>query len=259
MAFATPIALIFSLFIAPSAAFSLERAIVEWVKSSKLLADLHQDHVAAPCVQHMMKATPLVNASDDDKMAFASGPWGELVADAMKAEQRLLGDWKLEKIKEAAGDGLNEDASLARLQELVNGAPVTVFSFVDCPWCLLAKKMLKEEPYNLKDGDGTLQIIELEDLAWEGKVLRAAIGATTGRTSMPAIFINGEGIGGFTDGFEAAEVSKGQTSIVNGSLESSHNDLRRDGAPGLQAMHESGELHNLILRTPRIRSKVDPR
>ena len=248
MAFAIPIPLVLLVFIAPSNAFSLEKAIVEWVKSSKLLADLHQAHVAAPGVQHMMKATPLVNASDDDKIAFATGPWGKMVADVMKSEQDLLGDWKLDKIVEAAGDGFNEEASFARLQELVNGAPVTVFSFVDCPWCLLAKKMLQKEPYNLNDGDGILQIIELEDLAWEGKELRAAIGLSTGRTSMPAIFINGEGIGGFTDGFEVAEVNKGEIirTTVSGSSKSPKCDLRRIGAPGLQAMHESGELQKLI-------------
>ena len=239
MAFAIPVPLVLLLFIAPSNAFSLEQAIVEWVKSSKLLADLHQDHVAAPGVQHMMKATPLVKAPDDDKIAFASGPWGALVADVMRSEQELLGDWKLEKIVEAAGDKFDEETSLARLQELVNGAPVTVFSFVDCPWCLLAKKMLQVRPYKLSDGDGTLQIIELEDLAWEGKELRAAIGLSTGRTSMPAIFINGKGIGGFTDGFEVNEISEMQRI-------SPQYDLRRIGAPGLQAMHESGELQTLI-------------
>lgn len=259
MAFATPVPLVLLVFIAPSNAFSLEKAIVEWAKSSKLLADLHQDHVAAPGVQHMMKATPLVKASDDDKIAFASGPWGKMVANVMRSEQEVLGNWKLEKIVEAAGDEFDEEKSFARLQELVNRAPVTVFSFVDCPWCLLAKKMLHEGPYNLSDGDETLQIIELEDLAWEGKELRAAIGLSTGRTSMPAIFINGEGIGGFTDGFEVSEVRQGQSSsAVNRPLESPQYDLRRIGAPGLQAMHESGELQQLISissRKPPRRSK----
>ena len=113
--------------------------------------------------------------------------------------------------------------------------------------------MLQEGPYNLSDGDGTLQIIELEDLAWEGKELRAAIGLSTGRTSMPAIFINGEGIGGFTDGFEVSEVRQGQSSsAVNRPLESPQYDLRRTGAPGLQAMHESGELQQLISISSRI-------
>eukprot|EP00563_Minutocellus_polymorphus_P018322 CAMPEP_0197718114 /NCGR_PEP_ID=MMETSP1434-20131217/2398_1 /TAXON_ID=265543 /ORGANISM="Minutocellus polymorphus, Strain CCMP3303" /LENGTH=254 /DNA_ID=CAMNT_0043302735 /DNA_START=27 /DNA_END=791 /DNA_ORIENTATION=- len=252
MAFLTAIALILFVFISPSIAFSLEKTIVDWVKSSSLLAKLHQEHVASPGVQHMMKATPLVKASDDDKIAFASGPWGNMVADVMKAEQELLGDWKLEKIKEAAGENFAEEASLVRLKHIVKRAPVTVFSFVDCPWCLLAKKMLQEEPYNLDDGNGTLQIIELEDLAWEGKELRAVIGLSTGRTSMPAIFINGKGIGGFTDGFEVAEMSR-QKRVANGPsgstqyVPSAQLDLRTIGAPGLRAMHESGELQKLII------------
>ena len=64
---------------------------------------------------------------------------------------------------------------------------------------------------------------------------------------MPAIFINGEGIGGFTDGFEVNEISEGQhSSDLNGPSQSLQCDLRRIGAPGLQAMHESGELQTLI-------------
>ena len=64
---------------------------------------------------------------------------------------------------------------------------------------------------------------------------------------MPAIFINGEGIGGFTDGFEVNDASEEQSSsAVPGSSESPQCDLRRMGAPGLQAMHESGELQTLI-------------
>ena len=207
----------------------------------------------SPGVQHMMKATPLVKASDNDKIAFASGSWGKIVADVMKAEQELLGAWKLEKIKEAAGENFDKEAALVRLKQLVNRTPVTVFSFADCPWCLLAKKLLQEEPYNLNGEGGTLQIIELEDLAWEGKELRAAIGLSTGRTSMPAIFINGKGIGGFTDGFEVAEMSREHEGVENGSSDYSQYvppaqiDLRTVGAPGLRAMHESGELQKLII------------
>ena len=257
MAFPTTTAICTALtlfaFIAPSFAFSVEKVIVDWVKSSSLLAKLHQEHVTSPGVQHMMKATPLVKASDNDKIDFASGSWGKIVADVMKAEQELLGAWKLEKIKEAAGENFDEEAALVRLKQLVNRTPVTMFSFVDCPWCLLAKKLLQEEPYNLNGEDGTLQIIELEDLAWEGKELRAAIGLSTGRTSMPAIFINGKGIGGFTDGFEVAEMNREHEGVENGSSDYSQYvppaqiDLRTVGAPGLRAMHESGELQKLII------------
>ena len=234
-------------------AWSFEKTIVDWVKTSTLFADLHQEHVASDEVRHMMKATPLVDAPDDAKMDFAMGPFGKMVADMMASEQALLGDWKLKKIVEAAG-GFDEDAGHQYLLDVLNEAPITLVSFVDCPWCLLAKKLLKDE-YQLGNSgydDKKLQIIELEELGRNGKTLRAAISLATGRTSMPACFIGGKSIGGYTDGFE--EISSTSRSSSDNKRDYSgftytpmpDRDLRYVGSPGLAKLHETGKLAVLM-------------
>ena len=116
--------------------------MVNWVKSSNLFASLHQEHVSSSQVRHMMKSTPLVNAPDEAKVEFANGPFGKMVAKMMESEQALLGDWKLDKIVEAAGEDFDTDAGHQYLLNVLDQVPVTLFSFDDCPWCLLAKKLL---------------------------------------------------------------------------------------------------------------------
>ena len=86
---------------------------------------------------------------------------------------------------------------------------VVVFSFTDCPWCVAAKRLLAEY-------DSVLDI-DLEPLGPRGKTLRAAIALETGRTSMPAVYVRGEAIGGYTD-----------------------------GTPGLLALHRTGELQQRL-------------
>lgn len=44
------------------------------------------------------------------------------------------------------------------------------------------------------------QAIELDQMGDEGKAIRAQLGVMTGRTSVPNIYIGGEGIGGCNDG-----------------------------------------------------------
>ncbi len=69
---------------------------------------------------------------------------------------------------------------------------VVCFSFTDCPWCVAAKKLLAE--YD------SVRDVDLEPLGPRGKTLRAAIALETGRTSMPAVYVRGEAIGGYTGG-----------------------------------------------------------
>ena len=59
--------------------------------------------------------------------------------------------------------------------------------------------------------------INLEPLGPRGKTLRAAIALETGRTSMPAVYVRGEAVGGYTD-----------------------------GTPGLLTLHRTGELQQRL-------------
>jgi len=82
-----------------------------------------------------------------------------------------------------------------------------VFSWSGCPFCKKAKALL--------DSKGAeYSVLELDQMD-DGQKYRAALAERTGRTSMPSIFIGGEG--GFIGGFG-------------------------DGSPGLKPLNDSGEL-----------------
>lgn len=136
------------------------------------------------------------------------------------------------------------DTSHEKLLGIIENTPVTLFSFVDCPWCLLAKKLLQQEPYNQLLDSGMLQIIELEHLRWTGKELRASIALATGRTSMPACFIGRLCIGGYTDGFNFCDQDNSQREEL--FIPRASYDLRMIDASGMKDMHEKGTLQNLI-------------
>ena len=67
-----------------------------------------------------------------------------------------------------------------------------VFSWSGCPFCKKAKALLDAKGAKYT----ALELDQMED----GQKYRAALAEKTGRTSMPNIFIDGVGIGGFGDG-----------------------------------------------------------
>ena len=78
----------------------------------------------------------------------------------------------------------------AAIEREVSSAPVLMYSYTLSPFCSEAKKILK-------DAGATITVIELGDewvpglLPAEGAAIRAELGAMTGQTSMPHIFIGG--------------------------------------------------------------------
>ena len=77
---------------------------------------------------------------------------------------------------------------------LIAPSGVTVFAFASCPFCKEAVKLLDEQP-----GAGSYALINLDERE-DGAALRARLGARTGRTSVPSIWLGGECIGGLNDG-----------------------------------------------------------
>jgi glutaredoxin 3 len=67
-------------------------------------------------------------------------------------------------------------------------ADVTIYTTAVCPYCVAAKRLLKEReiPYTEIDVSG-----DLEKRAW--------LVEATGRRTVPQIFIHGEPIGGYDD------------------------------------------------------------
>ena len=200
-----------------------------WFKSSEAVAAIHRKHVQGDTVQHMLKSTPFAAAPDELKLQFARGPAGAAVSEFMRLEQQYIGDWKLERIVEAAGTDFDPIAARDLLVAEATTAPVVMFSFVDCPWCLLAKGALRAQISIAGAPEDALRVVELEELGREGKRLRAALAIATGRTSMPAVFINSRAIGGYTDGEPAGDEA-----------------LCLAGSPGLKQLIEDGTFQGLL-------------
>ena len=103
----------------------------------------------------------------------------------------VFNEGKKALVRKLAGD-YDQTAIRARLESLIADSPVLVLTFETCPFCIKAKEVL--------DGKGT-KYTEV-DLTKDpdGKALRAEMGEMIGRTSVPAVWINGKFIGGCNEG-----------------------------------------------------------
>ncbi|KAI8102404.1 hypothetical protein M9435_006006 [Picochlorum sp. BPE23] len=90
-----------------------------------------------------------------------------------------------------AGD-YDKKAVQSMMESYIADNPVMIFSFSTCPFCKNAKRLLD-------DMGATYTAIELNDME-NGMAIRAELAEKTGRTSMPNIWIGGQGIGGCNDG-----------------------------------------------------------
>lgn len=204
-----------------------------WFASSEGVAKIHKEHVEGDTVRHMMKGTPMASASDEAKLDFARSSAGAAVADFMKLEQQHIGQWKIDKIVEAAGADFDAAAGREEMLSAVGTARVVVFSFIDCPWCLLAKERLQAMALSESEpllSEADVRFVELEDLGREGKALRGAIALATGRTSMPSVWVDGVCVGGYTDG----EMGSGDAPLCLAA------------SPGLEELSNTDGLRRLL-------------
>lgn len=81
--------------------------------------------------------------------------------------------------------------SAATVAELIPQHKVVMFSWVHCPFCVRAKEILK--PYA-----SDMKVYEVEEME-NGEDLRAQLYKSYQHETVPAIFINGEFIGGCSD------------------------------------------------------------
>lgn len=103
----------------------------------------------------------------------------------------LFDEGKKKLVKSMAGE-YDAEAIQARTNGLINDNPVLMFSFTTCPFCVKAKGVL--------DGvNAKYTVVEL-DTDPDGKAIRAEMGDLIGRTSVPAIWIGQEFVGGCNDG-----------------------------------------------------------
>lgn len=103
----------------------------------------------------------------------------------------FLNQGKIALVKQLAGD-YDAQAVRSRLDNMINDNPVLMLSFTTCPYCIKAKACLDEKGAKYKAVE-----LDVDDM---GKAMRAELGDLVGRTSMPAIWIDGKFVGGCNDG-----------------------------------------------------------
>jgi glutaredoxin 3 len=121
----------------------------------------------------------------------------------------FLNDGKKALVKSLAGE--YDSASIkARIDGLVDNNPVFMFSFTTCPFCIKAKQVLD-------DIGAKYTVVEL-DTDPDGKAIRAEMAELVGRTSVPAIWISGQFVGGCNDGPMGGIVSLNNSGKLKGML-----------------------------------------
>jgi glutaredoxin 3 len=95
-------------------------------------------------------------------------------------------------IAERAAGEFDAAAIDAKLDDLITSSGVLMFSFTNCPFCKGAKELLDTKGVRYR-------VVEL-DTEVEGAAMRARLGARTGRTSVPSVWIAGECVRGLNDG-----------------------------------------------------------
>ena len=103
----------------------------------------------------------------------------------------VLNDAKKALVRKLAGE-YDAEAVRARVDNLIKTNDVLMLSFTTCPYCITAKQVLDAK-------SAKYTVVELnEDPA--GKAIRAELFDLVGRSSVPAIWIGGEFVGGCNDG-----------------------------------------------------------
>ena len=123
----------------------------------------------------------------------------------------FLNEGKKALVKKLAGD-YDQGAIRARIDSLINDNPVLMLSFTTCPFCIKAKEVL--------DAKNTKYTVVELDIDNDGKAIRAELGDVVGRTSVPAIWIGGDFVGGCNDGPLGGLVKLNDEGKLDGMLQS---------------------------------------
>lgn len=152
-----------------------------------------KDPIAGPLVAAARKVGVLP-AQEADGWDGEPSEWAEADSLTQKLSaftQNYLSGFKQFVAEKFAGE-FDKDAVDAAIESEVNRGGVVMYSFTSCPFCKKAKELL--------DAKGaTYTVVELDEIA-DGAARRARLGVRTGRTSVPAVFIAGDYIGGLNDG-----------------------------------------------------------
>ena len=168
------------------------------------------DPIAGPLVA-FSRSIGLLPAAEADGWTGEPSAWAQPDSIAQRLSewtQSSLGGFKQWAAEAVAGD-YDAEAVDGTLDEQISAGGVVVFAFASCPFCKKAKELL-----DAKSASYTWLL--LDDRS-DGAALRARLGARTGRTSVPSVWMDGAYCGGLNDGLGEA-------------------------SPGLVPLEERGEL-----------------
>jgi len=152
----------------------------------------HQPPSFIKTVGSTSRKTTCFGKSNDDE----NDPTKVWYAEIANGVQNLLTNSPLNEGKKALVRALageyDVEATQSKLKNLISDSKVMMFSFTTWPFCIKAKAILDDRSI----GYTVVELNEVED----GKALRAEMAGLIGRTSVPAIFIDGTFIGGCNDG-----------------------------------------------------------
>jgi len=152
-----------------------------------------KDPIAGPLVA-AARATGVLPEEEDDGWTGEPSAWADEDSFTQKLSgftQTYLAGFKQWVAERVAGE-FDAAAVDAALNAEISDNAVLMYSFTSCPFCKKAKELLDEKgaPY---------AVVELDEIA-DGAARRARLGAKTGRTSVPSVWISGEYVGGLNDG-----------------------------------------------------------
>jgi glutaredoxin 3 len=166
----------------------MKRPILDQIASTLFSLEMNRVESSSVTDDKGRKGEPMEWASDDS----LANKFSQLVAGnelGYKVKQWIAniiaGDYDRKETKRFIQDFLEKDK---------DAISVKMFSFTTCPFCRSAKDYLEQEGI-------AYESMELDILDGnKGNEIRAMLGEMTERTSVPSIFINGQGIGGLNDG-----------------------------------------------------------
>ena len=171
-----------------------------------------KDPIAGPLVA-AARSLGVLPETEEDGWSGEPSAWADedsFTQQLSGATQKYAAGFKQFVAEKVAGD-FDAAAVDASIDAALGNGGVTMYTFTSCPFCKKAKELLDDKGATYTE----IALDERED----GAALRARLGKRTGRTSVPAVWIGDEYVGGLND-----------------------------GAPGLVPLDKAGELDGKLKR-----------
>ena len=153
--------------------------------------------------------------NDNSGEPFMDGG-SDLLKNILSNDNNYLVDQNKARVYSGAMPGQDLEVISQTLDNWIQEYPILMLSMTECPYCKKAKSILKEKR---DDSNVRYHVIELDQIDIGGAIRQEYTKRNDGRSSVPAIWINGQFIGGCND-----------------------------GAPGLIPLIDSGEFEKMIAK-----------